>query len=121
MLARAALSQLRRQVLPQQRGIASSAVRFGGGSKGPGERIPRNERTDGRWHIRADGMRKMAMSDKNCPHGGTMSGAGGSFAMNYSLVDHMDNSPPYYVWEENGKNIHQGRSEAEDRGDVLGT
>lgn len=43
MLARAALSQLRRQVLPQQRGIASSAVRFGGGSKGPGERIPRNE------------------------------------------------------------------------------
>ena len=24
-----------------------------------------------------------------------MSGAGGSYAMNYSLVDHMDNSPPY--------------------------
>jgi hypothetical protein len=41
MLARAALSQLRRQALPQQRGIASSALRLGG-SKGPASDIPRN-------------------------------------------------------------------------------
>lgn len=108
MLARAALSQLRRQVLPQQRGIASSALRLGGG-KGPASDIPRNApRLDPRFHLRADGMRKMALSDKNTPHGGTMSGAGGSFAMNYALVDHMDNSPPYYVWEEDGKTYIKG-------------
>ena len=40
-------------------------------------------------------FRSFVCCPENVPHGGTMSGAGGSFAMNYSLVDHMDNSPPY--------------------------
>jgi len=110
MLARAALSQWRcaGRLVSQQRGIATSAIRLGGASKSPGGALPRDINNDPRAYLRADGMRKMAPNDKNCPNGGAMSGAGGSFAMNYSLVDYFDNSPPYYVWEENGKTYIKG-------------
>lgn len=111
MLARAALSQWRcaGRVWSQQRGIATSVVRLGGDSKSPGGMLPRDVRTDPRAYLRKDGQRKIAPLDKNVPHGGTISGAGGSASMNYSLVDFLDNSPPYYVWEENGKTYIKGK------------
>lgn len=101
MLARAAASQSR---CLGQRSIATSVVRLGGGpDKFVGGTLPRDKRS-GRWYLRpGDGQRKIAPIDKNTPHSGTFMGYGGSACMNYHLVDHLDNSPPFYVFEENGK------------------